>query len=61
MYPILGLGALYLRYRRVDPRIAPGSWTTAWLWICGLGLTVISPGGILLTLAIKFGWISIGG
>ena len=60
MYPILGLGALYLRYRRVDPRIAPGSWTTAWLWICGLGLAVISPGGILLTLAIKFEWIAVG-
>ena len=60
MYPILGLGAIYLRYRRVDPRIAPGSWTTGWLWICGLGLAVISPGGILLTLAIKFEWISIG-
>ncbi|MEE3372811.1 MAG: Nramp family divalent metal transporter [Planctomycetota bacterium] len=60
MYPILGLGALYLRYRRVDPRIAPASWTTGWLWICGLGLAIISPGGILLTLAIKFEWISIG-
>ena len=60
MYPILGLGALYLRYRRIDPRIVPGNWTTGWLWICGLGLAIISPGGILLTLAIKFEWISIG-
>ena len=60
MYPILGLGALYLRYRRVDPRIAPGPWTTTWLWVCGLSLAVISPGGILLALAIKFEWIAIG-
>ena len=60
MYPVLGLGVLYLRHREVDPRIRPGQWTTVWLWICGISLAVISPGGILLALAIKFGWISLG-
>ena len=60
MYPILGLGVVYLRHRDLDPRIVPGKATTAWLWICGIALAVISPGGILLTLAAKFGWISIG-
>jgi Mn2+/Fe2+ NRAMP family transporter len=60
MFPIMGLGTLYLRYAKVDPRITPSSWTTAWLWICTLALTVISPGGILLALAVKFGWVSLG-
>ncbi len=59
LYPTLGLGVLYLRYREVDPRILPGRWTTAWLWVCGLAMTVISPVGILLALAIGYGWISI--
>ena len=60
MYPILGLGVLYLRHFDVDPRIVPGKLTTVWLWICGLALAIISPAGILLALAIGFGWISIG-
>ena len=60
MYPVLGLGVLYLRYFKVDPSIRPGRWTTGWLWVCGLALAVISPAGILLTLAIQFNWISIG-
>jgi len=53
VYPVLGLGVLYLRHRQVDPRIVPGTATTVWLWICGLALAVISPVGILLALAIK--------
>ena len=58
MYPALGLGALYLRQRRVHPSIAPGPLTTGWLWICGIAIAVISPGGILLGLAIQWGWWS---
>ena len=60
MYPILGLGVLYLRHCKVDRRIVPGTRTTVWLWVCGISLAVISPGGILLALAIESGWISIG-
>lgn len=60
MYPILGLGVLYLRHRKVDRRIVPGRLTTIWLWVCGISLAVISPGGILLAVAIENGWISIG-
>ncbi|MGQ0636954.1 MAG: Nramp family divalent metal transporter [Planctomycetaceae bacterium] len=59
MYPVLGLGALYLRHHKVDPRITPSLATTGWLWICALALAVISPGGILLALAVQFGWITI--
>ncbi len=60
MYPVLGLGTLYLRHRRLAPGIAPGRLTTAWLWICGLVLTILSPAGIILALAIGAGWIEIG-
>ncbi len=60
MYPVLGLGTLYLRYRKVDARIIPGGPTTAWLWVCGMILTVVSPAGILLTIAIGAGWIGFG-
>jgi len=58
MYPALGLGTLYLRHYDLDPRLAPGKLTTTWLWICAIVLTIISPGGILLTLAIKYGWLT---
>lgn len=60
MYPVLGLGALYLRHRRIDPEIAPGKAVTAWLWICAIVLAVVSPAGILLALAIGSGWIGFG-
>lgn len=60
MYPVLGLGTLYLRYRRVDARIVPGRPTTAWLWACALILTFVSPAGILLAIAIGAGWIGFG-
>ena len=60
MYPVLGLGTLYLRYRKVDARIAPSGLTTAWLWVCALILTVVSPAGILLAIAIGAGWVSFG-
>ncbi|MCH7988160.1 MAG: Nramp family divalent metal transporter [Planctomycetes bacterium] len=61
MYPVIGLGTIYLRHRDVDPRIVPGKVTTLWLWICGVALAIISPAAILLALAIDRGWISIGG
>ena len=60
MYPVLGLGALYLRHRRVDPRVAPGRAVTAWLWVCGPLLAIISPVGVILALAIGAGWLDLG-
>ena len=60
MYPVLGLGTLYLRYRKVHPEIAPGKPTTAWLWACALILTIVSPAGILLAIAIGAGWVNFG-
>ena len=60
MYPVLGLGTLFLRYRRVDPSIGPSRPVSVWLWICGLILTVVSPAGVLMAIAIGAGWISFG-
>ena len=59
LYPVIGLGTVYLRYRDVDPRIAPGKAVSIWLWTCGIALALISPFAILLALAIESGWISI--
>lgn len=60
MYPALGLGVLYIRHRRLDPRIAPGRTVTVWLWICALALAIVSPAGILLALAVEAGWVGLG-
>ncbi len=60
MYPALGLGALYLRHRRTDPRVAPGGPTTLWLWVCGVVLAIVSPAGVFLALAISAGWVRFG-
>ncbi len=40
MLPMLGAAALLFRYRRCDPRIAPGKLWDAMLWISALGLLV---------------------
>ena len=57
IYPVMGLGVLYLRHRKMDPRIVPGALTTGWQWICCISLAMISLGGIVLALAIEYGWI----
>ena len=41
MMPILGGVALYLRYRRIDPRLRPGLVHDVLLWVCFIGLLVI--------------------
>ncbi|MCA9115789.1 MAG: Nramp family divalent metal transporter [Planctomycetaceae bacterium] len=56
MYPALGLGALWLRYRGVDPRLQPGPAVTAALWFCGLSLAVIAPLMAVVSLALSLGW-----
>ena len=59
MYPIFGLGTIYLSYRRVDPRLRPGRLAVTLLWICGISLAVISPAAALLGVALKRGWIQV--
>jgi len=38
--PVLGAATLYFRYRRCDPRIAPGKLWDLMLWISVAGLVV---------------------
>ena len=59
LYPVFGIGTLYLRYRGVDRRIRPGHITTTWLWICGVSLAVLSPAAALFALALKQGWVGL--
>ena len=59
MYPVLGLGTIYLRYARVDPRLEPGRLTSLCLWVCGALLAIISPGVVILALLISSGWLQI--
>lgn len=40
MLPMLGVAALYFRYRRSEPRLAPGSVWSVLLWISCLGLVI---------------------
>lgn len=60
LYPVLGLGTLYLRHRKIHRSIVPGRPVTAWLWTCALVLAFVSPAGILLAIAIQAGWIGFG-
>ena len=59
LYPVFGIGSLYLRYRGVDHRIRPGPITTSWLWICGVTLAVLSPAAAIFALALKQGWVGL--
>ena len=48
MLPMLGSAALYFRYRRCDPRIAPGRLWDLMLWISAAGL-LLAGGWLALT------------
>ncbi|MBQ17068.1 MAG: hypothetical protein CMJ65_08085 [Planctomycetaceae bacterium] len=60
-YPVLALGTLWLRHRKVDSRILPSPATTVFLWICGLILAVTSPLVVCYALALKNGWVRLPG
>jgi Mn2+/Fe2+ NRAMP family transporter len=40
--PIISGAALYLRYRRTDPRLAPSWWSDFWLWFAFVTITAVS-------------------
>ncbi len=48
MLPMLGFAALWFRYRRCDPRIAPGRLWDAMLWLCAFGF-LLAGGWLALT------------
>jgi Mn2+/Fe2+ NRAMP family transporter len=40
LLPMLGVAALYFRFQKCDPRIAPGKAWDAFLWVSVVGLTI---------------------
>ncbi|MBX7166060.1 MAG: Nramp family divalent metal transporter [Pirellulales bacterium] len=40
--PIIAGAALYLRYRRTDPRLAPSRWSDFWLWFAFVTITIVA-------------------
>jgi Mn2+/Fe2+ NRAMP family transporter len=48
MLPMLSFTAIYFRYRRIDPRVAPGPIWDIFLWISALGM-LICGGWVALT------------
>jgi len=49
MLPVLSVGALYLRHRRLPADVAPSRWATAGLWI--------SACTIILAVTLSIGWV----
>jgi manganese transport protein len=49
MLPITGVGALYLRYRRLPRELAPGPVLTAGLWLATIAMAVATAYGLFLT------------
>lgn len=46
LLPLLGIAALYFRYRRCDPRIAPGKVWDFFLWLSVFGLSIAGGWGL---------------
>ncbi|MBL9125736.1 MAG: Nramp family divalent metal transporter [Planctomycetaceae bacterium] len=40
--PIISAAAIFLRYRRLDPRLAPSKWSDACLWLAFLSITAVA-------------------
>ena len=40
--PIISGAAVYLRYRRTDPRLAPSRFSDVFLWLAFVAITVVS-------------------
>ncbi len=51
MLPMLGAAALWFRYRRCDPRLAPRRWWDVLLWLSALGLLAAGGASACFTLA----------
>jgi manganese transport protein len=41
MLPVIGIGAIYLRHRRLPREIAPSAWTTTALWVTTAAMVVM--------------------
>ena len=48
MLPVIGIGTIYLRHRRLPQSIAPAGWVTAGLWIATLLIIAVTTYSIVL-------------
>ncbi|MFN3652378.1 MAG: Nramp family divalent metal transporter [Armatimonadota bacterium] len=48
--PVIAFGTIWLRYRLLDKRIAPGKLSDAALWVCSGVILVVSTAGMLIEL-----------
>ncbi len=53
LYPAVGAGTLYFRHKGIDPRVAPGTATTIWLWLCCISMIVVAPIAVVLAVALR--------
>jgi Mn2+/Fe2+ NRAMP family transporter len=51
MLPVIAVGALYLRHRRLPPEVAPSRFTTAMLWFAAAAICALMAYYTVLTLA----------
>jgi Mn2+/Fe2+ NRAMP family transporter len=40
--PVIAGIAIFFRYRRTDPRLAPSRWSDLWLWLAFISITVVA-------------------
>jgi polyferredoxin len=40
--PVIAGIAVFFRYRRTDPRLAPSRWSDLWLWLAFISITVVA-------------------
>jgi hypothetical protein len=50
MLPVVGIGALYLRHRRLAPELAPGRLVTIGLWLATAVMAVVGSYSLWLVL-----------
>jgi hypothetical protein len=48
MLPIIGIGTIYLRHRRLPKPIGPATWVTVALWIATLIIVCVTGYSVLL-------------
>ena len=51
LLPVIALAAVYLRYKRLDPKIAPGLILDLWLWVSAILTVVITCHALWKTIA----------
>jgi hypothetical protein len=56
--PVITAAAIYLRFRRTDPRLAPSMFSDACLWFAGVAITLVACYAIWDVLSH---WIKVGG